>query len=72
MQPLHDTILVQANVFCVIDEFDLTYCKTKEGHQYALNDRTPGVDRKSLKIGDLLELEVTKTLPRVRKAKLCN
>lgn len=72
MQPLPESRTVRAKVSCVVNEYGVTYCRTEEGQQYAIIDRTPGVRREELVEGTELELEVTLTLPRILRAKLCN
>lgn len=69
MQQLPQFQIVKARVFCIIDEFDLTYCRDDRGYQYAITERTPGISRRDLKVNDILELQVTTQLPRVIEAK---
>lgn len=65
------TRTVMAEVIAVIPEFEQSICRTSDGWQYTLINRTsPKWDE--VNEGDLLELEVTINYPRIIKAKHVN
>jgi hypothetical protein len=65
------TRIVIAEVIAVIPEYEQSICRTGDGYQYTLINRTtPRWDE--VNEGDLLELEVTLNYPRIIKAKHVN
>jgi hypothetical protein len=59
---------IEVYVTALIPEFQQVKVKDYEGRQYALTERTAGVDLQGLRQGQRLVCTVTRILPRVLQA----
>lgn len=59
---------IEAMVFAVLEDLKQVRVKTADGHEYAITEKTPGIDWNSLHEGQHVECIVaTSPLPRVIK-----
>jgi hypothetical protein len=64
------TRVVEATVIAVLPDYRQVRVKTADGHQYAITEKTPGIDWSRLCEGQRVKCTVTTTLlPRVLEAR---
>jgi hypothetical protein len=58
---------VKAEVFAIIPEYRLVYCREDSGFQYVINSNTPGVVWSQLKAGDIISMTVFTNISKVKE-----
>ena len=56
------TRIIDVEVFAVLEAFQQVRARTADGHQYAITEKTVGVDWHTLREGQLIECTVTTSL----------
>ena len=65
------TRIIDVEVFAVLEDFQQVRGRTVDGHQYAITEKTVGLDWHTLREGQLLECTVTTSLlPMVQQARI--